>query len=94
MFAYLIFIKMIMQTASTQSYACRDLGLTAALLCLPDNELVDIDLSDWPKATFELSWHRQLEKQVQGYWASKLQVDAHTYFNQLKRLKAQLYSKY
>ena len=75
------------------SYSCRDLGLAAALLCLSENELTEIDLSDWPRATFELRWHALIERQAQEYWASKLQVNAHDYFNQLKRLKAQLYNR-
>lgn len=83
-----------MKTKPPLSYSCRDLGLTAALLCLPDNELTDIDLSESPRASFGLRWHVALEQQMRDYWASKLQVDAHTYFNQLKRLKAQLYNKY
>ena len=69
-----------------------DLGLAAAIIA--NGYPIDhIDKSHHRKAQFVFKRTYGVEKLVQNFWAMKLHVDAHTYFNSLKHLKNRLYSE-
>lgn len=72
-------------------YYSFDLGLVAYLLCL-DFELLDLDRFMGKKARFVLRRKEGIDDEAKKYWDCKTSIDAQTYFNQLKRLKNQLYS--
>ena len=67
-----------------------DLGLSAALIS-KGFELASLDTSN-PKARFIFKVDESLNLAIHNYWNGKLDVDALTYFNVLKRLKSQIYS--
>lgn len=66
-----------------------DLALATALsLWYP---VVVIDRANPQKAEFLFKREENLEEVVQAFWKRELNVDALTYFNQLKVLKNRLY---
>lgn len=76
---------------SNDLYYSFDLGLVAYLLCL-DFELVELDRSMGKKVRFILRRNKEIDNEVKKYWDYRTSIDAQTYFNQLKRVKNQLYS--
>lgn len=68
-----------------------DIGLVACLLC-QNFELVGLDKAIKNKVLFILKRDGGLDGAVRDYWDFKSSVDAQTYFNQLKRLKNQIFS--
>ena len=72
-------------------FSSHDLGLIACLLCL-DFELVKIDKTNSQKVEFIIKRKKGLEDEIKNYWAYKCPVDGQTYFNNLKRLKNQIFS--
>jgi len=76
---------------SSDLYYSFDLGLVAYLLCI-DFELVELDRSMGKKVRFVLRRRKGIDNEVKKYWDCSTSIDAQTYFNQLKRVKNQLYS--
>jgi len=68
-----------------------DIGLVAYLLCL-DFELVCLDKALRNKVLFILKKKSYIDAEIKKYWDFKSSVDAQTYFNQIKRLKNQIFS--
>jgi len=76
----------------TQNYFySHDIGLVAYLLCL-DFELVGLDKAVRNKVQFILKKESNIEADIKKYWDFKSSVDAQSYFNQIKRLKNQIFS--
>ena len=76
----------------TQNYFySHDIGLVAYLLCL-DFELVGLDKAIRNKVQFILKKEPNIEAEIKKYWGFKSSVDAQSYFNQIKRLKNQIFS--
>ena len=76
----------------TQNYFySHDIGLVAYLLCL-DFELVGLDKAVRNKVQFILKKEPNIETEIKKYWDFKSSVDAQSYFNQIKRLKNQIFS--
>lgn len=69
-----------------------DIGLVAYLLC-QKFELVGLDKAVRNKVLFILKRDNGIDKEIKKYWDFKSSVDAQTYFNQIKRLKNQIYSE-
>ena len=72
-------------------YYSHDLGLVAFLLS-KNFELAEMDKSNPSKVLFILKRDKGLDAEVKNYWAGKTKVDAQVYFNNLKRLKSQIFS--
>ncbi len=67
-----------------------DIGLVA---CLLDTfELAGLDKAIKGKVLFIIKKEKGLDQAVKNYWAFKASVDAQSYFNQLRRLKNQIFS--
>jgi len=69
-----------------------DIGLVGYLLCQKDFELVGLDKAIKNKILFILKKSDGIEVEIKKYWDFKSSVDAQTYFNQIKRLKNQIFS--
>lgn len=76
---------------SNQSFSSHDIGLVAFLLS-KKFELIGLDKTFKNKVLFNLKNSEGIEKAINSYWNFKSTVDAQTYFNQLKRLKNQIFS--
>lgn len=76
---------------NTDSFKSYDLGLVACLLSRGFN-LLKLERSQTGRALFIVEEHEGLQQTIESYWAFECAVDAQTYFNQLKRLKNQIYS--
>ena len=68
-----------------------DIGLVACLLC-QKFELVGLDKAVRSKVLFILKRDEGIDAEVKKYWDFKSSVDAQSYFNQIKRLKNQIFS--
>jgi len=68
-----------------------DIGLCAYLLC-QKVELAGLDKSVRSKVLFILKRDKGLDKEIKRYWNFESSVDAQSYFNQVKRLKNQIWS--
>ena len=76
----------------TQNYFySHDIGLVAYLLC-QSFELVGLDKAVRNKVLFILKRGNGVDTEVKKYWDFKSSVDAQSYFNQIKRLKNQIFS--
>jgi hypothetical protein len=76
----------------TKSYFySHDIGLVGYLLC-QSFELVGLDKAVKNKVLFVLKRSEGLDAEIKKFWSSKVSVDAQTYFNQIKRLKNQIFS--
>lgn len=69
-----------------------DIGLIAYLLCLDDHELAGMDKEIKNKVLFIITRSKNTDKEINNFWESKTSIDAQKYFNQIKRLKNQIYS--
>lgn len=68
-----------------------DIALVAYLLC-QNLELVGLDKAVRSKVLFILKKKNGIDAEVKKFWDFKTLVDAQTYFNQIKRLKNQIFS--
>jgi len=76
----------------TQNYFySHDIGLVAYLLC-QNFELVGLDKAVRNKVLCILKRGDGIDTEVKKYWDFKSSVDAQSYFNQIKRLKNQIFS--
>lgn len=74
----------------TDFYLTSDLSLAATLsLFFP---LIDIDKSGGRKAVFLFQRSSELEKLVESYFQNAIKVVPRAYYNQLRDIKARLYS--
>ncbi len=78
-------------TNDTERFFSHDIGLVGYLLC-QDFELVDLDKAIRNKVLFILKKNDKIDTEIKKYWGFKSSVDAQTYFNQIKRLKNQIFS--
>lgn len=74
-----------------QLFSSHDIGLVAFLLS-KKFELIDLDKTLKNKVLFILKRDDGIDNAIKNYWSFKSSVDAQTYFNQLKRLKNQIFS--
>lgn len=74
-----------------ERFFSHDIGLISYLLC-QNFELVDLDKTVKNKVLFAMRKEDGLEESIRSYWNFKTSVDAQSYFNQLKRLKNQIFS--
>ena len=80
------------QLNNTKTYFySHDIGLVAYLLC-QDFELVGLDKVIKNKVLFILKRGDKKDTEIKKYWDFKSLVDAQSFFNQIKRLKNQIYS--
>ncbi len=77
---------------TTNLYQCSDLGLTTVLsLYFP---IVSINRSpNSHKAFFSFEQTKELNNLIQSYWRGELRIEPKTYFDQLRTIKARLYSE-
>lgn len=68
-----------------------DIGLVACLLC-QKFELVGLDKAISRKVLFIIKKNKDINVAIKNYWDFKSSVDAQSYFNQIKRLKNQIFS--
>ena len=68
-----------------------DISLIAYLLC-KNFSLVGLDKAMRNKILFILKREHGLDVEIKNFWDFKSCVDAQTYFNQIKRLKNQIFS--
>ncbi len=68
-----------------------DIGLISCLLC-QKFELVGLDKALKNKVLFIIKRGNGLDEAVKKYWDFNSCVDAQSYFNQLKRIKNQIFS--
>jgi len=72
-------------------YSTSDLALATAIsLWYPIDA---IDKTDPRKATFLFKRDEKIDELLEAYWKRELKVEPQTYFNQLKAIKARLYSE-
>ena len=76
---------------SSDYFHSHDLGLVAFLLCA-GYEMVTLDKSIRNKVLFILKRQGGIDEAAKSYWDFRTTVDAQSYFNQLKRLKNQIFS--
>lgn len=79
------------QSSEEEVFHSHDIALVAYLLC-QNFELVGLDKVIKNKVLFILKRGDGLDEAVKSYWDFKSLVDAQTYFNQIKRLKNQIFS--
>lgn len=76
---------------STGTYSTSDLALTAAIsLWFP---IDSIDKENPRKANFLFKQSTKLYELLDQYWKHQLKVDPQVYFDQLRAIKARLYSE-
>ncbi|MGD0577120.1 MAG: DUF5659 domain-containing protein [Candidatus Staskawiczbacteria bacterium] len=68
-----------------------DIALVAYLLC-KNFSLVGLDKAIRNKVLFILKKEQGLDTEVRNFWDFNSSIDAQTYFNQIKRLKNQIFS--
>lgn len=68
-----------------------DIGLCGYLLC-QDFELIGLDKEVRNKVMFILRRKKGIDAEVKKYWSFNSCVDAQGYFNQIKRVKNQIFS--
>lgn len=80
------------QTDNSANYfSSHDIGLVAYLLC-QNFELVNLDKTIRNKVLFILKRNKDMDEEIKKYWDFRSSVDAQTFFNQIKRLKNQIFS--
>jgi len=77
--------------AKFNDFSSHDIGLVAYLLC-EGFELSKLDKTQKSKVLFFIKREGKLNRSVKDYWSSRTSVDAQSYFEQLKRLKNQIFS--
>ena len=76
----------------TERFFCsHDIGLIGYLLS-KNFELVGLDKTVRNKVLFNIKRRDDLDLEIKKYWDFKSSVDAQSYFNQIKRLKNQIFS--
>ncbi len=73
-------------------YASSDLALAATISLWYPIEAIDTTKNP-RKATFLFKRAEEFDELLEAYWRRELKVEPQTYFNQLKAIKARLYSE-
>ncbi len=72
-------------------YTTSDLALATAIsLCFPIDV---IDKQNPRKVSFLFKREEKLDELIEAYWKRELKIEPQQYFNQLKAIKARLYSE-
>lgn len=72
-------------------FTTSDLALTTAIsLCFPIDV---IDKQNPRKVSFLFKREEKLDELIEAYWKRELKIEPQQYFNQLKAIKARLYSE-
>ena len=69
-----------------------DLGVSTALLCA-GFELLSLNKANSRKALFIFRRAKDIDKTANAYFADRLELNARSFFDQLKALKNRLYSE-
>ena len=72
-------------------YSTVDLALATAISLW--HPIDAIDKQNPRKATFLFRRNHNLDQIIESYWKRELKIEPQTYFNQLKAIKARLYSE-
>lgn len=72
-------------------YSTSDLALATAISLWHPIEV--IDRTNPNKAEFLFKREDGIDKVIEAFWKRQLKIDALTFFNQLKAVKAQLYER-
>lgn len=72
-------------------YKTTDLPLCAVLCCL-GYQFINIDRSNPSKVVFEFKQDERIEQIINEYWSKAIKIEPLDFFNQLKALKARIYS--
>jgi hypothetical protein len=75
----------------SSTYATADLGLSAALVCLGVS-LLELDRSNPRKMRFVFGDSPDIARYEADFWSDRLSVNPRAYFDNLKMLKARIYS--
>ena len=77
---------------TTNLYQCADLGLTVVLSLY--FSIVSINRQpNSRKVFFSFEQTKELSDLIQTYWRGELRIEPKTYFDQLRTIKARLYSE-
>lgn len=77
---------------TTNLYQCSDLGLTTVLSLY--FSIVSINKQpNSRKVFFSFEQTKELSDLIQTYWRGELRIEPKTYFDQLRTIKARLYSE-
>lgn len=80
-----------MNQDTANEFRTYDLGLASALVT-SGYTLVDLDKSNPSKASFIFHRDDRIDDFIRDYWDDQLEGSLQAYFNNLKRIKNQLYS--
>jgi len=75
----------------SEQFLTYDIGLSATLLTL-GYKLIDLEKSDVKKVQFIFLRDVGIDNAINNYWDGSLKIDARTLFDNLKRVKNQIYS--
>lgn len=73
-------------------YSTSDLALASAIALYYPLEVVDKTQNPY-KAQFIFKRDENLNKLIESYWRCEMRIEPQAYFNQLKSIKARLYSE-
>jgi len=73
-------------------YSTSDLALASAIALYYPLEAIDKTQNPY-KAQFLFKKDAQLDQLVESYWHGEMRIEPQAYFNQLKAIKARLYSE-
>ncbi len=76
---------------SSTYYTSYDLGCCAALISRGFN-LINVDRSEHRRSLFVFEACPEIEQAANDFWADRLEVNARTYFDNIKMLKSRIYS--
>lgn len=79
------------QTINQKQFSTFDLGLVASLIST-GFPLLDLDKSNPKKVQFLFEDSNDIQAVIKDYWLDNLQVNARTYFDNLKAVKNRIYS--
>jgi hypothetical protein len=79
-------------TGTKELLDTQDMGLAVGLIS-KGYELLELESSGYSKRiTFRFQQEKSIDEAAQDYWSGRMQVDAKTYWNEMKNLKTRLYS--
>lgn len=78
-------------TTQPNTYSTADLGFCAALVCL-GLELIELDRSNPRKVRFVFDNSSDVSRYEADFWSDRLSINPRAYFDNLKMLKARIYS--
>jgi hypothetical protein len=79
-------------TGTKELLDTQDMGLAVGLVS-KGYELLELESKSYSKrVTFRFQQETSIDQAAQDYWSGRMQVDAKTYWNEMKNLKTRLYS--